>query len=440
MMQVNNENINETIVIDGDDNDAITVANTISTSPIFKKNPYALLAKALTPSRRNELEVMASNSCSHVKKKLKVSDRIQNDTIIILTDDDDDDGNNNHAQSQTFPHQSPGIVNCLEKSFENTQTRQTNKKKRERKNKLSATDSFMSFDNERVLDGNKKKSPKQKKTSKLNNKKNNKNIGTADDEIEVVWDSNPTDTHQEQTNNNDLFWYDSVGTLSNLEVLDSWDTPIPENHTQNNPTPSNVIYQNYVNEGDQFSVKKNCNNNVSKTLANTNDTNVFLTYINGYAVPDVPTVKKTRKNKGKALKNNKKIKRKRQTSETYVYDSSDEVDESKQNENKSLNTDNTTEKVVNNDKLRVIVVDGSNVAMAHSNGTSFSIKGIELIINYFTSRGHKVKVFLSKKRNKGKDKKLLEKWEKDRIVVFTPSRMVDNKRITPYDDRLIIIC
>ncbi|XP_044015043.1 putative uncharacterized protein DDB_G0282499 isoform X2 [Aphidius gifuensis] len=576
-MRANNININETIVIDGDDddegdNDVITVDNVVSTSPVFKKNPFSVWAKT-PPSRKNELEVMASNTFSHVKKKLKVSDGIQNDTIIVLTDDDDDDdygddGNNNNAQSQTFSHQSPVIINDSEKSpIENTQTKQakqTNTKKRPRKKKLILTESFMSFDNEQVPDGNKKESPKQQKTSKLNNKnndknieivddeqvpdgnkkespkqqktsklnnkKNDKNIETVDDEIEVVWHSNPTDTNQAPTNNDALFWYDPVGTSSNLEVLGSWDTPFTENPIQNDPITSNIIYQNSLNKSAEVPGKKTCNNKALTTPVNTNNTNACLNYINGYAVSsvretrqnkaktvnptstnvsinninrhDVLTVRETRQNKAKTInptstnvsinnlntkaaarkprkkkptaanptstsvtqnnlndntkttvkktpknKGKKRVKRKRQISETYVYDSSDEIDESKQNENESLNTEKsinddnnkiTKKQNLNNDKLRVIVVDGSNVAMAHSNNKSFSIKGIELIIKYFTSRGHKVKVFLSRRRDKGKDKKLLDKWYKEGIVVFTPSRKVDTKRITPYDDRFIL--
>ncbi|XP_050457499.1 endoribonuclease rege-1-like isoform X1 [Cataglyphis hispanica] len=86
-------------------------------------------------------------------------------------------------------------------------------------------------------------------------------------------------------------------------------------------------------------------------------------------------------------------------------------------------------------KLREIIVDGCNVGMAHSHHRVFSVKGIQLVVDYFTIRGHVVKVFLP---NYFRKFTLLEDLYKKGIVVFTPSRNVDGRQITPYDDRFIL--
>ncbi|XP_001602782.2 NEDD4-binding protein 1 [Nasonia vitripennis] len=88
-------------------------------------------------------------------------------------------------------------------------------------------------------------------------------------------------------------------------------------------------------------------------------------------------------------------------------------------------------------KLREIVIDGCNVAMAYNHNNIFSEKGIKMCIEYFTKREHVVKVFIPQSRRSLKFP-LLEKWFKEGIVVFTPSRKIGNKFITSYDDRYIL--
>lgn len=46
--------------------------------------------------------------------------------------------------------------------------------------------------------------------------------------------------------------------------------------------------------------------------------------------------------------------------------------------------------------LRPIVIDGSNVAMAHGNYEIFSCRGIEICVEWFKNEGHKVSCILLK--------------------------------------------
>ena len=93
-------------------------------------------------------------------------------------------------------------------------------------------------------------------------------------------------------------------------------------------------------------------------------------------------------------------------------------------------------------ELRPIVIDGSNVAMSHGLDNIFSSRGIELVVKYFTARGHKkVVAFVPQFRNKhnmSTDRELLEQLYKARNLVYTPSREVDGTRISSYDDAFIL--
>ena len=64
-------------------------------------------------------------------------------------------------------------------------------------------------------------------------------------------------------------------------------------------------------------------------------------------------------------------------------------------------------------ELRPIVIDGSNVAMSHGLHTAFSSRGIELVVKYFSARGHKkIVAFVPQFRNKptqSTDRELLGK-------------------------------
>nr|XP_014345269.1 PREDICTED: probable ribonuclease ZC3H12B isoform X2 [Latimeria chalumnae] len=102
--------------------------------------------------------------------------------------------------------------------------------------------------------------------------------------------------------------------------------------------------------------------------------------------------------------------------------------------------------VDNTDNLRAMVVDGSNVAMSHGNKEVFSCRGIQLAVDWFLEKGHKdITVFVPAWRKEQSrpdapitDQEILRKLEKEKILVFTPSRRVQGRRVVCYDDRFIV--
>ncbi|XP_077088339.1 putative ribonuclease ZC3H12C [Siphateles boraxobius] len=98
------------------------------------------------------------------------------------------------------------------------------------------------------------------------------------------------------------------------------------------------------------------------------------------------------------------------------------------------------------DNLRPIVIDGSNVAMSHGNKQMFSCHGIQLAVDWFLERGHQdITVFVPAWRKEQSrpdalitDQEILRRLEKDKILVFTPSRRVQGRRVVCYDDRFIV--
>jgi ribonuclease ZC3H12 len=65
-----------------------------------------------------------------------------------------------------------------------------------------------------------------------------------------------------------------------------------------------------------------------------------------------------------------------------------------------------------------------------------------MVVDHFESIGHqKIVAFVPQFRNKGgqvKDRQVLDQLAERGVVVFTPSREIDNKRITSYDDTFIL--
>ncbi|XP_021453415.2 probable ribonuclease ZC3H12C [Oncorhynchus mykiss] len=98
------------------------------------------------------------------------------------------------------------------------------------------------------------------------------------------------------------------------------------------------------------------------------------------------------------------------------------------------------------ENIRPVVVDGSNVAMSHGNKEVFSCHGIQLAVDWFLERGHRdITVFVPAWRKEQSrpdtlitDQEILRHLEKDKILVFTPSRRVQGRRVVCYDDRFIV--
>ncbi|XP_072332897.1 probable ribonuclease ZC3H12C isoform X1 [Scyliorhinus torazame] len=113
----------------------------------------------------------------------------------------------------------------------------------------------------------------------------------------------------------------------------------------------------------------------------------------------------------------------------------------------SQRSDSPVEELVDDgDNLKPVVIDGSNVAMSHGNKEVFSCRGIKLAVDWFLERSHKdITVFVPAWRKEQSrpdapitDQEILRKLEKDKILVFTPSRRVQGRRVVCYDDRFIV--
>ncbi|KAL2081883.1 hypothetical protein ACEWY4_021701 [Coilia grayii] len=96
--------------------------------------------------------------------------------------------------------------------------------------------------------------------------------------------------------------------------------------------------------------------------------------------------------------------------------------------------------------FRPVVIDGSNVAMSHGNKQVFSCRGVQLAVKWFWDRGMRdITVFVPLWRKEQPrpetpitDQPILTELERKKILVFTPSRCVNGKRIVCYDDRYIV--
>ncbi|GFY59693.1 probable ribonuclease ZC3H12C [Trichonephila inaurata madagascariensis] len=97
--------------------------------------------------------------------------------------------------------------------------------------------------------------------------------------------------------------------------------------------------------------------------------------------------------------------------------------------------------------LRPIVIDGTNVALEHGkHKNTFSCRGLKIAIDYFLQKGHEnVTAFVPLHRLERKnyypfatDHFLLEELEKLGRVVCTPSRIVNDRRVTCYEGRFIV--
>ncbi|KAI4878226.1 hypothetical protein NFI96_023723 [Prochilodus magdalenae] len=96
--------------------------------------------------------------------------------------------------------------------------------------------------------------------------------------------------------------------------------------------------------------------------------------------------------------------------------------------------------------FRPVVIDGSNVAISHGNKQVFSCRGIQLAVQWFWDRGIRdITVFVPLWRKEQSrpeapitDQHILSELERRNILVYTPSRCVNGKRVVCYDDRYIV--
>ncbi|KAJ8007649.1 hypothetical protein DPEC_G00096360 [Dallia pectoralis] len=93
--------------------------------------------------------------------------------------------------------------------------------------------------------------------------------------------------------------------------------------------------------------------------------------------------------------------------------------------------------------LRMVIIDGSNVAMSHGLGQFFSCRGIALAVQHFWNRGHRsISTFIPQWRQKRdpkiKEQRYLTELQELGLLSYTPSREVQGKRINSYDDRFML--
>ncbi|XP_040920230.1 probable ribonuclease ZC3H12D [Toxotes jaculatrix] len=96
--------------------------------------------------------------------------------------------------------------------------------------------------------------------------------------------------------------------------------------------------------------------------------------------------------------------------------------------------------------FRPVVIDGSNVAMSHGDKKVFSCQGLQLAVNWFWDKGLRdITVFVPLWRKEQPrpdapitDQHVLHELERRKILVYTPSRCVNGKRVVCYDDRYIV--
>ncbi|KAJ6642780.1 putative ribonuclease ZC3H12D, partial [Pseudolycoriella hygida] len=91
---------------------------------------------------------------------------------------------------------------------------------------------------------------------------------------------------------------------------------------------------------------------------------------------------------------------------------------------------------------RMVLIDGNNVAFAHSHNKEFSVEGIEICLKYFADKGYDAKAIVPQmrlKKNRSSNQDLLAKLETEGKVVFSPCKNLPNgKKVTSYDDRFIL--
>ncbi|XP_037903749.1 NEDD4-binding protein 1 [Hermetia illucens] len=90
---------------------------------------------------------------------------------------------------------------------------------------------------------------------------------------------------------------------------------------------------------------------------------------------------------------------------------------------------------------RMVIIDGSNVAYAHSCNKFFSVKGIDIALQYFERIGHEAKAVVPQHRLRkfaASDPQLLAALHRQGKIVLTPCKNLPGKSTASYDDRFIL--
>ncbi|KAG5444325.1 putative ribonuclease zc3h12d, variant 2 [Clonorchis sinensis] len=88
-------------------------------------------------------------------------------------------------------------------------------------------------------------------------------------------------------------------------------------------------------------------------------------------------------------------------------------------------------------KLRLVVIDGSNVAYEYGN-KQFNPEGIRLAIEFFIQRGHTNVVAVVPRFRQAKGGVLFDKLEREGHLYYSPSRLVNGIQRVSDDDKVIL--
>nr|XP_050845278.1 NEDD4-binding protein 1-like [Vespula vulgaris]XP_050845279.1 NEDD4-binding protein 1-like [Vespula vulgaris] len=336
----------------------------------------------------------------------KVSTSLLNDSVIVLSDNENEESekvkyttqdNNTEGTVHSTLGQLFKSFQCLRKANEHAISNRIVNSAENNKLRRRSIIECSSFDTScyEVSDSTNMKS-KVLHTSFTNEKSSNNKLNESVDDIVVVWSSiNNSSTNKNISNKTDieedisdeenqprLFMLDYDGDPSNLTCLKS----APEEHNKTANNDNDLLFNK-----PGLQLPHCCKPNFSINVE-----------------PQKNMRKISAKFYGKKL--------------NTQHVQPEKVNDAEQNKAK---------------KLREIIIDGCNVAMAHTHGKSFSEAGLKLVIDYFQHRGHSVKAFVPQHK-RSLSHPLLEKLWKEGTVVFTPSRNIAGKNITPYDDRFIL--
>ena len=97
------------------------------------------------------------------------------------------------------------------------------------------------------------------------------------------------------------------------------------------------------------------------------------------------------------------------------------------------------------DNLRMIVLDGCNIMKKVGKGDDFVIEALEIVYNWFSTRGHDVVIIVPQSvksklmgAQRWADVEKLNNFEKANILYYSPSKKTDERSWDCYDDRYIV--